>query len=155
MTQEEQYDKAVACAARILSRRALSEKMLFDKLLLKEFPKELAEYAVERMKYLGAINDVAYAESCLRSLANRGYGTLRIKNELKKRGISREIYDAILSEHEPDIERLTAFLDKKLCGDLSQRKEIQKAAAALQRKGFRWEQISQALRAYEAQLEEK
>ena len=48
---------------------------------------------------------------------------------------------------------MRALLDKRLGGDLSDRKEVQKAIAALQRRGFLWEDIRSALNEYGASID--
>ena len=49
----------------------------------------------------------------------------------------------------------TEVLNKRLRGDLSDRKEVGKAVAALQRRGFRWDDIRRALDAYGARMEDE
>lgn len=73
--------------------------------------------------------------------------------ELRRRGVDAAQAEAAMDCYEPDWESMEALLDKRLHGDLSDRKEVNKAVAALQRRGFVWEDIRTALNRYGASLE--
>ena len=154
-TPEEEYEAAANTAAAMLSRRPLSEKMLLRRLREKEFSEDSAQYAAERMCLLGALDDAAFAELIVRSYRAKGCGKLRIRQELEQRGIPREISQEALEEFEPDWDAMTALLHKKLRGDVSDRTQVDKACAALQRKGFSFSQIRQALAYYREELDEQ
>lgn len=154
-TPEEEYEAAANTAAAMLSRRPLSEKMLLRRLREKEFSEDSAQYAAERMRLLGALDDAAFAELIVRSYRAKGCGKLRIRQELEQRGIPREISQEALEEFEPDWDAMTALLHKKLRGDVSDRTKVDKACAALQRKGFSFSQIRQALAYYREELDEQ
>lgn len=150
---EEVYQKTLDLAARLLTYRALSASALRDKLIAKGCAEEAADYALAYLQEHGFQDDRKYAESTARSYTRRGYGTLRIRQELRRRGVEREDADAVMEDYEPDYEAMTALLDKRLHGDLSDRKEVQKAIAALQRRGFLWEDIRRALNDYGASID--
>ena len=155
MTQtelEDLYARTLDAAARQLSYRALSAAALRDKLTETGYPDEAVEYALAYLTEHGFLNDEQYAESAVRSYARRGYGTLRIRQELTRRGVDRETAQAALAGHAPDPDTLRALLDKRLHGDLSDRKEVQKAVAFLQRRGYLWEDIRRALNEYGAEI---
>ena len=78
----------------------------------------------------------------------QGYGELRIRQELARRGVARETAEEALQPFSPDRAKLRALLDKRLHGDVSDRREVEKAVAALQRRGFSWPDIRAALAAY-------
>lgn len=154
MCDEQQYREAEVAAAGMLSRRPLSAAMLERKLLDKEFAPEAVDYAVERMRLLHAIDDEAYAETIIRSYRNKGYGALRIRQELYQRGVPKEIAAEQLGQMEPNWDKMHALLEKKLHGDVSDRKEREKAMAALQRRGFSFSEIKIAMDNYRAALEQ-
>lgn len=155
MTDEQEYQRAAERAAAMLSRRPLSAAMLEQRLLDKEISPEAAAYAVERMRVLGAVDDTAFAEQLVRSYTRKGYGVRRIEQELWKRGIPKETAREALTQHEPDWDSMVMLLDKKLRGDLSDRRECEKAMAALQRRGFQFSQIREAMRQYRQSLAEQ
>lgn len=152
---EERYRKALDAAGKQLSYRALSARALRDRLLEKGHAGDAADYAVAWLLERRLLNDAELAAAMVRSYSRKGYGALRIRQELLRHGIEREQAEEALSSFEPETERLTALLDKRLRGDVSDRREVEKAVAALQRRGFRWEEIRRALVAYEAGLREE
>lgn len=149
---EEQYRAALDAAARQLSYRALSAATLRDKLIEKGHSEDAADYAVAWLIERRLLDDAAYAESVVRSYARRGYGAARIRQELTRRGVDRGTAEAALLGYAPEPAQLRALLDKRLRGDVSDRKEIDKAVAALQRRGFSWQEIRDALAEYGQQL---
>ena len=156
MSQEEletAYRKALDLAARLLASRALSALALRDKLIAKGCAEEAADYAIAYLQAHGFQDDQKYAESTVRSYTRRGYGTLRIRQELRRRGVEREEADRAMEDYAADRDAMRALLDKRLGGDLSDRKEVQKAIAALQRRGFLWEDIRSALNEYGASID--
>ena len=103
----------------------------------------------------GLLSDSRFAESTVHSYERRGYGELRIRQELRRRGVSREDADAALEDYEPDGGALRSLLEKKLKGDLSDPKQVQRTIAFLQRRGFKWGDIRRALNEYGAELDEQ
>lgn len=145
---EDKYRAALDAAAKQLSYRALSAKGLRDKLLDKGHDEEAADYALAWLTERHLLDDTAYAESVVRSCARKGYGEMRIRQELTRRGVDRETAENALAGFSPDRAQLVALLDKRLRGDVSDRKEIDKAVAFLQRRGFSWQDIRDALAEY-------
>ncbi len=151
MTQEQlekAYEKALNDAVKQLSYRDLSKTILIEKLISKGHSEDAAEYAAAYLEERKFLDDTRYAQMLLKSYSRKGYGTRRIKQELKKRGISNENANEVYNEYETDYSILNSLLDKKLKGDVSDRKEIQKAIAFLQRRGFSWSEIKKALDEY-------
>lgn len=151
MTQEQlekAYEKALNDAIKQLSYRDLSKTILIEKLISKGHSEDAAEYAAAYLEERKFLDDTRYAQMLLKSYSRKGYGTCRIKQELKKRGISNEDANEVYNEYETDYSILNSLLDKKLKGDVSDRKEIQKAIAFLQRRGFSWSEIKKALDEY-------
>lgn len=154
LTPEEEYDWAASMAARMLSRRPLSERALWEKLCEKEISEDAASYAVERMRVLGALDDRAYAERVMQSYRRKGCGRLRILQEMEHRRVPKELAQEVLDAFEPDWDAMLSILEKKLHGDVSDRKQNDKACAALQRRGFSFVQIREAMQRYRQSLEE-
>ena len=152
---EVEYRAALDAAAKQLSYRAVSTKLLRDKLLAKGHRADAVDYAVAWLTERRLLDDAAYAESVVRSYTRRGYGAARIRQELTRRGVDRETAETAMQSFSPDRAQLCALLDKRLHGDVSDRKEIDKAVAALQRRGFSWSDIRDALAVYGSQLPEQ
>ena len=145
---DDKYRDALDAAAKQLSYRALSASLLRDKLLDKGHDEESADYALAWLAERNLLDDAAFAESVVRSYERRGYGLQRIRQELTRRGVDRETADAALDGWSADRAQMLALLDKRLKGDVSDKKELDKAVAALQRRGFGWQDIRDALKEY-------
>ena len=83
-------------AARISGSRMVRKKELADRLRRKGAEPEDAAAAAERMEELGAVDDAAYAGVIVRHYAAMGCGRGRVEQELYRRGIPRELWDAAL-----------------------------------------------------------
>ena len=76
-----------------------------------------------------------------------------MREELRRRKLDRELWDAALAElPEPD-ETVDALLRAKLRGKAADRDTIRKAGAALVRRGFTWEAVKAATDRYLAEME--
>ena len=139
----DKYRAALDAAAKQLSCRALSAKMLRDKLIAKGHDEEAADYALAWLAERSLLSDAQFAESVVRSYTRRGYGAARIRQDA----------DAAMDSFSPALPQMLSVLEKRLHGDLSDRKEVDKAVAALQRRGFSWGDIKNALEEYGASLE--
>ena len=133
----------------LLGYKSHTRKELFDK-LTKTSNEELAAEVTERMEELGLINDADYAERYSRQLANsKGYGVVRIKQELNKKGIDRELAEEALEQLAQTIdvdEKLKNVIHKKYMRYLGDKKGIDKTINALIRLGYRFDDIKRVLR---------
>ena len=139
-------------ALEMLSRRPYSRKELKDKLLRKGQDEQSAEDCVQWLSERGFLDDGEYAGAVARHYASKGYGCGRVKSELQRRGIDRELWDESLAEMGESSEKLDAFLAKRL-SDPSDRSQVRKVSAALFRRGYSWEEIRAALRRFDAEEE--
>ena len=151
-------------ALELLSARPLSRKELVDKLTAQPRSREkepladheTAEQVADRLEELGYLNDGAYGQMVARHYAAKGYGPARIREEFYRRGVPREVWDQALEELEGTAAAIDAFLEKKLRGaDLTDPRSYKRAADALARRGFRWEDIRDGLRRYGAETGEE
>ncbi|MCI8856866.1 MAG: regulatory protein RecX [Clostridiaceae bacterium] len=149
---EQRYRRALDAAAKQLSYRQLSVSALRKKLMEKGHAEDAAEYALAWLLERGLLNDAELAAAMVRSYARRGYGMFRIRQEMIHRGISRSDADIALEGHSAEPDQLTKLLHKRLRGDMSDRREVNKAVAALQRRGFGWNEIKKALSVYKERL---
>lgn len=140
-------------ALEILSRRPYSRRELKDKLLRSSADEQRAEDCVAWLAERGFLDDAEYAGAVARHYSAKGYGTGRVKSELRRRGIDRELTDQTLSELPENTEKLDAFIARRL-SDPSDRDSVRKVSAALFRRGYSWEEIRAALRRFETEIEE-
>lgn len=113
-----------------------------------------AEAVADWLEELGYLNDGEYAKTLARHYAAKGCGARKIRDELYRRGVPRTYWDSALEEAEGPEEAIDAFLRKKLAGREPDRKELKRAADALARRGYRWDEISAGLRRYGAEAPE-
>ena len=107
---------------------------------------ESAAVICDRMEELGFLNDAEYAGRLVRHYSAKGYGERKLKDELYRRGISREHWAEALSQAGDNGAAIDAFLEKKLAGREVDRKELKKVTDALARRGFSWSEIDEAVR---------
>lgn len=110
-----------------------------------------ADAVADRLEDLGLINDESYAAQVARHYAAKGYGLRKITDELYRRGVPREYWDSALEGLPDPGDAIDAFLEKKLRGWTGDPKELKRASDALARRGFSWQDISEALRRYGAE----
>lgn len=141
-------------AARLASGRMLSRKELTDKLSRKGIDPDTAEETADWLESLGAVDDVAYAGVIARHYAASGYGPGRVRQELQKRGVSRELWDDALSQLPDSADAIDRFLQKKLSGRTPDRATLKKLSDALLRRGFSWSDIRPALNRLGEEIDE-
>ena len=140
-------EEAKARALKILERRDVSRKMLLDKLTEKGVADADAEEVADWLCGLGVVNDERFAGLIVRHYAAKGYGERRIREELYRRGIDRELWDAALEELTGSDERLDRLLGAKLRGDTSA-ENLQRTQNYLLRRGYSWEDVREATERY-------
>ena len=126
------------------SRRELARK-------LEQWGADEAEQQAvcDRLEELGVLDDRRYGEQVVRHYSAKGYGPARLRDELYRRGVPRELWEEALAQAGDGAQAIRDFLDKKLKGRLpDDSKERRRISDALARRGFGWEEISDALRSY-------
>lgn len=141
-------------AARLASGRMMSRKELTGKLSRKGIDPDTAEETADWLESLGAVDDVAYAGVIARHYAASGYGPGRVRQELQKRGVSRELWDDALSQLPDSADAIDRFLQKKLSGRTPDRALLKKLSDALLRRGFSWSDIRPALNRLGEEIDE-
>ena len=134
-----------SCGANIVSSRMVSRKELTDKLERRGATEQEAADTADWLEGLGALDDAAYAAAVARHYARMGYGKLRVRQELQRRGIDRDLWDAALEELPDSAETIEALLQSRLRGRTPDRDEGRKLAAMLSRRGFTWQEIRPVL----------
>lgn len=173
LTAAGERSKLMERAVGLLSQRPMSRKELLDKLCAPPRPKrgkypyerldeedlpsrelleaqrdavrEQAEAVAGRLAVLGLLNDGEYASTVARHYAAKGYGPRKIRDELYRRGIPRELWEDALDGLEPDESRLDKLARQKLRGAEPTRENLKKVSDYLARRGYGWEEISAAL----------
>lgn len=139
-----------ARALRIINARPMSREELRKRLVEKGETSENADECAEWLCQMGLINDTEYAGSVVRHYAAKGYGASRIKQELRRHGLSRELWDEAMSQMPEQDEYLARFLRSRLT-DPGDRAQVKKVSDALFRRGYSWDQIKHALNEFDTQ----
>lgn len=135
---------AKARALRIINARPMSREELRKRLIEKGETPENAEACADWLCRMGLINDAEYAGSVVRHYAAKGYGSARIKQELRRHGVPREMWDEAMLQMPEQDAYLERFIRSRL-SDPGDRAQVKKVSDALFRRGYSWEQIKHAL----------
>ena len=127
-----------------LSRREHSSREILNKMSNRVESKEMLLDSIKELIEDGLLSDERFAESYFQSRKNRGYGPLRIRNELKQRGVGDQIFSSLSNEVDWSKYALEA-LKKKTNGDLpSEIKDVLKLKRFLNYRGFDFQDIDRA-----------
>lgn len=141
-------------AAELAAGRMLSRKELSDRLVKKGAAPREAQETAQWLADLGAVDDAAYAGVIARHYAAMGYGPGRVRQELQRRGVPRDLWEDALAQLPDPEEAIDKFLAAKLRGKMPDRATLQRLSAALQRRGFQWQDIRPALARLDRDMEE-
>ena len=130
-------------AAELAAGRMLSRKELSDRLVKKGADPQEAQETAQWLADLGAVDD--YAGVIARHYAAMGCGPGRVRQELQRRGVPRDLWEDALAQLPDPEEAIDKFLAAKLRGKTPDRATLQRLSAALQRRGFQWQDIRPAL----------
>ena len=132
-------------AANMISSRPLSRRELIRKLREKGAAESDAEAAADWLEEIGALNDADYALMLVRHYGGMGYGEAKIRDELYRRGVPRELWeDALLRS--PDVqEAIARVIAQKTKGRTLDEKGRKRLSDMLLRRGFAWRDVRAAL----------
>lgn len=140
-------------ALEYLSRRPMSCAELKKKLIEKGEDEDVAEYCVGWLSEHGLIDDESYAAAVARHYAAKGYGPGRVRTELSRRGIARELWDSALDAMPENVDKLDRFISSRL-HDPDDRDEVRRISQALFRRGYSWDEIRRALERHRASADD-
>lgn len=142
-------------AANIVSARALSRRELTKRLSGKGASEEDAEAAADWLEGIGALDDLAYAKAVVRHYSASGYGAAKLRDELHRRGIARELWDEALAETPEAGETIARVIAAKTKGKTLDERGRKKLSDLLLRRGFAWRDVKEALRSLGAEIDEE
>ena len=146
LSAEAQLKKAKEKALTLLGYREFTSHELQER-LRRSVGEQAAGEAVERMEELGLVDDEDYAERFARELSVRKhYGVLRIRQEMRRKGLSQEQIETALSllEENPQ-EQLRTLLEKKYPLAAQDEKVRRRAFAGMLRMGYPADEVRRAL----------
>jgi regulatory protein len=142
----EPFDPAALreAAMRLLARREHSLRELADKLARKGWPNEAIDVALAALADEGLQSDARFAESFVRQRAEKGYGPVRIRAELRRRGIDDVEADRALEAQDIDFFELAASVYRRRYARQPEPQDIKERARrhqAMLRRGFTGDQL--------------
>jgi len=137
-----------SAAVGLLARREHSARELRGKLIGKGYPAELVVSALEQLAEQGLLSDARFAEVFARSRSNKGYGTVRIAQELRQRGVADEQIAPVLTEAKETWRARIVQVRSKRFGEALPQSNVDRAKQArfLLQRGFTSEQVRAVLR---------
>lgn len=87
---------AKSVAVKMLSRREHSAFEIRDKLSQRDFSEDEIALTIAELQEGGWLSDERFTEAYIRMRQQKGFGPVRIANELKERGVNESIVDCYL-----------------------------------------------------------
>jgi regulatory protein len=150
LAEAEEYQRVSQAALHYLSYRARTVWEVTSHLLEKEYEKTLVQKAIEEMVHLGYLDDRKYATAWLAERqSNKKLGIIRIKQELKQKGISSTIIEEVIeTEHVAEERQLVTEVAERRYSRLQNEawpKVERRLGSYLLRRGFPSHLVRQAL----------
>lgn len=138
-----EYSQLLGKGVRLLSMREHSVKEIRNKLAAKTEQPGLLDAVVDELLQNNYLSNERFTESYVRSRGNRGIGPVKIRAELKSKGIEDQLIDAYLNPNSTIwYENAAAQYAKKFVGKpVSDYADWSKRARFLQGRGFNMDHI--------------
>ena len=149
LEERSQYLRAKSRALWCLDRAPYSEKGLYDKLITARFSPKTAAAVIKRLKELGLIDDVRYAERLCEYFKDSNVSKREMFHKMLLKGLPKEVINDALSNCEIDeLSQIKTLLSKKYKNKMESKEDTQKVYASLIRKGFSYSAVKEALKNY-------
>ena len=146
-----QYPAALNKAVAMLAQRAHAGGEIRQKLERLHYLEDTIDMVLYKLEKERLLNDEAFAREYAASCARRQMGRSRIRMELARKGLPRELIDRALEELcEEEADEAAVRLAQKLLrrhNGEDTRKEMQKVLAAMARRGYSYEDSRSAIEA--------
>lgn len=145
MTEQEVRNVAM----KLLAQREHSRCELQNKLLIRKYDREVIEKVLDELRQMDLQSDIRFAQSYTRMKMARGFGSIRIRQELHDRGIADNLIEECLAISLDEWMREIVKVRSKKFGAKAPRnyEERAKQMRFLQYRGFTTEQIKLGMRA--------
>lgn len=148
--EAETKNKCFEKAYRLLSLRPRSEQEISER-LAEKFSLALVRETVQQLKDNGYINDREFASQWIKE-RSKNYGKKKIRAELLKKGVDKNIIDQLLGELKFEKELKSArdlILSKKRFQAISRDEAYRKVMPFLARRGFSYDVIKEIIKDFE------
>ena len=147
MIDPSSLSQARSRAIKYLSIREHASLELRNKLKHKGFEEKVIASVLSELKAKKLLSDERFAESYVRSRTQKGFGPLRIQQELRERGITRDVLTEALDSNDSAVwvAHASHVRQKRFGADLPKgQNELGKQVRFLQYRGFTPSQIKGA-----------
>src|SRR6266851_2798322 len=160
LRQGEDLQQAVDRALNYLSFRPRSREEVRRYLRRKETPPEIIEAALARLDRLDFVNDRAFAEFWIETRGQfNPRGAHALKNELRMKGVEREVVDELVDDEQDEERALRAGRKKAMSlvnvPNMDYARFRNRLGPFLQRRGFGYDVTTRTVRALWEELKEK
>ena len=129
---------AIEAAVGLLARREHSVLEIRRKLEQRKYAEEDVSRAIEQLQANNLLSEERFTESYINMRKHRGYGPLRIEQELRERGVTQDVIDVFLEKND---EEWKLIMDQQYSKKYANKPaedyaEKAKRAQYLQRRGF-------------------
>lgn len=154
----EEVSRATESAILLLTQRPRSEREVRDRLRQKGYPPEAIDPAIERLRELRYLDDEAFARFWVENrAANRPRGRRLLEQELRQKGVDRQVVAAAIDDEGLDERAAALELARAKAHSyraLEPKVRQQRLAAFLGRRGYGWDVIKPTLSALDLEVEE-
>lgn len=160
LRSEEAEQQAVDRALNYLSFRPRSREEVRRYLRRKETPPEIIEAALARLDRLDFVNDRAFAEFWIETRGQfNPRGAHALKNELRMKGVEREVVDELVDDEQDEERALRAGRKKAMSlvnvPNMDYARFRNRLGSFLQRRGFGYDVTTRTVRALWEELKEE
>ncbi len=134
-------------ALRLLARREHSVLELRRKLRQRGHAASVVEHVLQELQQRRLLSDERFAEAYVRSRSDKGFGPLRIRGELRERGLDAALIDSVVVESDPRWRELLRRVRERRFGAAppADHRERMRQARFLQQRGFETGEIRELL----------
>jgi regulatory protein len=130
-------------AMNLLARREYSAEELRQKLLQKSSDQDLVKQVIQKLIDDGLQSDERFTQAFTRMRLNQGKGSLKVRLELKQKGIAAQLINAyVKADNDQWQQALETLIQRRFSGHISSDpREKARQLRFLQSRGFTLEQI--------------
>ena len=132
---------AMSKAIKYMGGALKTKKQIRDYLKKKEYALPTIDYVIDKMVEYKYLDDEAYARSFMLTYSSK-YGKLKLKSQLRLKGVSESIIDNLLEEDKQIEDSLESVAEKYLKNKEINEKNIVKLARFLSSRGYEFDKIN-------------